>query len=159
MTEFRYEIDGKKYFQNPLVLGQVQQLIAFIKSKKIQIPSILTPWSVIESLGDYLSEGVAIVLREEDRPLKDKDVEDLAIEIKFSIEPETMFQVVEDFFDCNPIASTLERLAGTINRVVEKMGIGLKKPSPSSAAETSPGGMVSSGDLPRENANPSSDME
>jgi len=156
---FEYIIGDKKYFQKPLVLGQVQQLIAFIKSKEIQIPSILTPWSVIESFGDSLSEAVAIALREENRHLKDKDVEALAQEIKFSIEPETALKVVEDFFDCNPIVSTLERLAGSIKRIADRMMIGLKKPSSSSAAETSPSETKSSGDLPPENASPSSVME
>ena len=159
MTEFSYEIDGKKYSQKPLVLGQVQQLIAFLKDKQTMFPKNLTPWSVIEFLGDEICEGIAIVLREDGRHLKDKDVETLAKEIKFSIEPETMFKVIEDFFDCNPIASVIERLAGNINRIAEKMGIGLKKPSPSSVKETSPKGTTSSGDSPRESASLSLDTE
>lgn len=154
---FEYEIDGKKYFMKPLVMGQVQQLIKLLKVRKI--PDDLSPFKVIESLGDDLCEGIAIILSENGRHLKDKDLAALTAEIKWSIKPEISFEVVRDFFVCNPIASLLEKLTGKINEIIETMTTGLKKPSLSSARETSPNGTKFSGDSPLENANPSSDME
>jgi hypothetical protein len=164
---FEYEIGGKKYFQKPLVLGQVQQLIEFLKGRKL--PDDLSPFKVIEFLGDDLSEGVAIVLSEDGRHLKDKDIVSLTAEIKWSIKPETSFEVIRDFFECNPIASMLEKLTGKIREIVKVMfaglgplarkATGLEKPSPSSVKETSPKKTTSSGDLPQENASPSLDME
>jgi len=154
---FEYTIDGKKYFQKPLVLGQVQQLIKFLKGRKI--PDDLSPFNVIEFLGDDLSEGIAIILSENGQHLKDKDIASLTAEIKWSIEPETSFEVIRDFFECNPIASIFEKLTGKIKEIVEMMMTGLQKPSPSSVKETSPSEMKSSGDLPQENANLSLDTE
>jgi hypothetical protein len=154
---FEYTIDGKKYSQKSLVLGQVQQLIKFLKGKKL--PETLTTFQIIDLLGDDLCEGIAIVLKEENRLLKDKDVTVLAKEIQFSIEPETAFKVVEDFFVCNPVASMLERLAGSIRKVAEQMMIGLKRPSSSSPEETSPAETKSSGDTPQENADLTLDTE
>lgn len=150
---FTYEIGGKKYFQKPLVMGQVQQLIRLIKDEKTRIPASLTPWSVIEYLGDKLSEGVAIVLREDGKHLKDKDLTELTKEIQFSIDLETTFKVIEDFFDCNPIVSTIERIGESIKRISEKIQIGSPRPLSLSAAETSPEETKSSGDSPQENAN------
>jgi hypothetical protein len=152
---FSYEIGGKKYTQQKLVLGQVQQLIALLKSA--QIPARLTAWSVIETLGDKLSEGIAIVLREDGKPLKEKDLPELTKEIQFSIDPETSFEVVEDFFDRNPINLTLERLTGSITRISGK--IGLNRSSSSSPVATSQSEPKSSGDSPSSNARVLSDLE
>jgi len=154
---FEYEIDGKKYSQKPLVLGQVQQLIKFLRGKKL--PEILNPFQIIELLGDDLAEGIAIVLGEENRHLKDKDVSALTKEIQFSIKPGMALKVIEDFFDCNPIAPMMAELEGAIDRILGKITTGLKRPSSSSAEETSPEGMKSSGDTPRENADLTLDTE
>lgn len=156
---YEYEIGCKKYFQKPLVMGQVQQLIILIKDEKTRIPENLTPWSVIEFLGDKLSEGVAIVLTEDGKHLKDKDLPGLTREIQFSIEPEMTFKVVEDFFDCNPIASIIKAIGEAIKRISEKIQIGSLKPSSPSAAVISPEETKSSGDPPQENASLSLDTE
>jgi hypothetical protein len=139
-----YVIGGKKYTQQKLVLGQVQQLLTLVKGKNI--PADFSPFKVIESLGDDLCEGIAIILREHGQPLKDKDPKVLAKEIQFAIDPETAFRVVEDFFACNPIAPMFQGLAGQINRIAENMLTGLSRPSSPSAEETSQEETKSSGD-------------
>jgi hypothetical protein len=157
MTEFQYMIGGRKYTQAPLVLGQVQQLIALLRDEKTRIPANLAPWSVMELLGDKLSEGIAIVLTEDAKHLKDKDLDALATEIRFSIRPADLFKVVEDFFDCNPIASDIKDIGEAIKRISEKIPPGSPMPSSPSATETSAKETRSSGDSPQENANLSLD--
>lgn len=141
-----YSIGDKKYFLKPLVLGQWQQLIRFLKGKKL--PERLSPTGILESLGDDLFEGFAIVLCEDGRPLKDKKISDLATEIQFSILPDQAMDIIEDFFVLNPMADLLKRLAGRIGQIAEKLLTGSMKSASSSPEETSPSGTKSSGDTP-----------
>jgi hypothetical protein len=145
--EFNYEIGGKNYQQRPLVLGQLRQLIALMPG--ITLTS-LAPLDIINTLGDKLSQAIAIVLVPEGIPLKDKEITTLAVEIEFSIDPETVIKVVEDFFVCNPIHSLLERLAGMTQKINEAatgmMENGSKISLPSSPPVASISETVSSGD-------------
>ena len=141
-----YEIGGRKYFLKPLVLGQAQQLIRFLKGKKL--PESLSPIEIIESLGDDLSEGLAIVLSEEGKHLKDKNLKELAKEIQFSILPESVLEIIKDFFELNPLASILQRLAEKINQIIDQLMTGSMKSSSPSQEETSQKETKSSGDTP-----------
>ncbi len=130
--KFTYTIGGKKYVQRPLVLGQVNQLMQLLKG--MVIPERLDIMLLISLMGDRLSKALAIVLIEEDcKSLKDRNLEALAAEISFNVETETAIKVVEDFFDCNPIASLLEKLSG----MTEKIGSMIDKKKTSSAASSS----------------------
>ena len=111
----RYEFGGKVYVQNKLVWGQVKQLSFVVKD--ISFEGELTVQYLIDLLGDKLSSALAIVLVEEGKSLKDKDIAVLSEEIENTIPVDVMFQVIEDFFTCNPIASLLERLTGMMEKV------------------------------------------
>jgi hypothetical protein len=74
--EYRYEIDGKIYIQRPLVLGQTSQMIETFAD--INIPSDVDTIGIIKLLGDKLPDALAVVLREENIALKDKDISTLA---------------------------------------------------------------------------------
>lgn len=113
--KFVYEINGKKYTQSKLVLGQVQQLLGLLMD--VRIPAVLTGPNILAALGNKLSRGFAIVLNPEGIPLKDKDLDELENEFMWALDDETAAQVVEDFFACNPIASIYARLQASWSRI------------------------------------------
>ncbi len=142
--EFTYEIDGRKFIQRPLVLGQLRQLLSVLKT--VEIPGDANAVGLIDACGDRLPEALAIVLTEEGSSLKDKNIAALADMLSFSVTPELALQVIEDFFSCNPVSSLLERLTGTIARATANLTpIGSMASSLSSAAATSPDETRSSG--------------
>ena len=104
----KYEINGKTYIQKPLVLGQIGQLALCLNG--LSIPSDGNPVGMIMKLGDRLNQAIAVVLREEGKPLRDKDIEAMTAEFEDSIDAQTQLSVVKDFFDCNPITFLLETL-------------------------------------------------
>lgn len=158
-NEFSYEIGGKAYIQRPLVLGQMRQLMTLMDGVII-IPETGAT-GLAAALGDKLSQALAIVLVEEGATLslKDRNIEAIADDLEYTVTLETTMQVVEDFFICNPIASSLERLTGMMIAARRKMvkQTGLKKSASSSAEEISPKEMPSSGDTPQKSASPGSD--
>jgi hypothetical protein len=160
MEQFKYEIGGTAYVQRPLVLGQVLLLAGLLKH--LPIVQDMGVQAIIASLGLKLPDALAIVLIPQDGKAIDKIDDDkrfeLATEISFSIDPETVAKVIEDFFDCNPIASLLERFAGMTEKLSGKIKTmkepGSSKPSSSSPAEISPREMGSFGDTPSRSASP-----
>jgi hypothetical protein len=146
MTDFQYEINGKKYTQQELVLGQWQQLLKFLKGK--EMPKMLSPRHVVEELGDDICEAIAIILREEGKHLKDKNIKELAKEIQFSIKPKLSLKIVKDFFVCNHLGSIMDEVAQEIMEILNQTTPILQKSSSSSAEETSPSEIKSSGDIP-----------
>lgn len=121
MEEYKYTIGNKVYFQKPLVIGQVSQLLNLLKD--VKIPSEINVLTLITLLGDKLSKAIAIILIEPDKPLKSKNVDELVTEIEFELSPEMAIKIVEDFFDCNPISSLLEKMGNTVNKIAQKMKI------------------------------------
>ncbi|HQI50424.1 MAG TPA: hypothetical protein PLN61_17370 [bacterium] len=119
MQEKKYEIDGRTFYQRPLVLGQVRQLLDLMQG--VTIPVGAGAMGIIDALGEKLPMALAIVLTEADRPLRDKDLHVLAQELTYSVTPETALEVVEHFFGLNPIASLLSR----IGNLAEKIGAAL----------------------------------
>jgi len=117
--EFKYTIGDKVYKQTPLVLGQIQQLTNLIKN--LELPTEITPLSLITSLGDKLPTAIAIVLKDPNIPLKNKDLGTFADEIMFELSTEDTLQVIEDFFSCNQISSLLEKINGTVIKITESL--------------------------------------
>jgi hypothetical protein len=152
---YKYLIGEKIYIQKPLVLGQILQLTGYLEGIKKLSNS---PLEIIRSLGDKLPSALAIVLTEEGGSVRGKDLKSLADEISFSIDLETIFKVIEDFFGCNPISLNLEKLTAAMQKISEKAKVGSKNSSSSSQEETSPEEKISSGDTPQENVNPSPDI-
>lgn len=117
--EYLYEIGGKTYKQLPLKMGQVNQIISLLKD--VNLPANITALSLITLLGDKLSQAIAIVLHDPDVSLKDKDVQQLAKDIEFEMEPDIALGVIEDFFDITPISLLLEKVGKTIEKISDKM--------------------------------------
>lgn len=142
-----YNIGGETYIQKPLVLGQLIQLTRLLNGSAFPESPGVT--DIIAALGNRLPLALAIVLIPEGTALKDKDVPALASDLEFMIDPETAIQVVNDFFDCNPINSVLEQLTGMAQKITAAIPrtivTGSSAPSPE---EILPGAIASSGDTP-----------
>ena len=148
-NEFRYEIGGKVYIQRPLVLGQIGQLIVVLKG--IEITDGMGTMDIVALLDDRLPEAIAVILTEDGKRLKDKDIKSLAEDLSETLDVETAMEIVDRFFSLNPIASVLDKLTGTMKGIA-RVVTGLQQPSSPSPAETLPEGTGSSGGTPSKNA-------
>lgn len=153
--KYEYEIDGKKYIQEPLVLGQFEQLMPIMEGKSLVFEGKKT-LEIVQALGDKLPRAIAIVLKEEGKLLKDKDLDAFEAEVKFAINIDQTLEVVSHFFLCNPPTSLIEKLTMLMEGVATNLGTeepdGLEKSSSSSATETSEEETKSNGDTPSQNA-------
>lgn len=140
---YRYQINGKTYILKPLVLGQIGQITHLLQG--IEIASDMGTMDIIKLLDDRLPVAIAIVLTEEGKKLKDKDVQALTEEVREFLDIGTAMEIVDRFFSLNPIASVLEKLTGTMMGI-SRMMTGSKERSSSSPEETSRGATGSSGD-------------
>ncbi len=106
--EFKYEIGGRVFIQRPLVLGQLKQLIDHVM-KDLIVPETdsLDPMMLLEILGDKLPLGLAIILTEEGKSPKDKNILQLGEDLYFEITAEQTMEVIADFFVCTPVTSLL----------------------------------------------------
>lgn len=141
--KYKYEIDGKKYIQEPLVLGQFEQLMPIMEGKSLVFEGKKT-LEIVQALGDKLPRAIAIVLKEEGKSLKDKDLDAFEAEVKFAINIDQTLEVVSHFFLCNPPTSLIEKLTMLMEGVATNLGTegteepdGSEKSSSSSATETS----------------------
>lgn len=142
---FRYEINGNTYILKPLVLGQIEQVSQLLQG--VEIASDMGTMDIVKLLDDRLPEAIAIVLTEEGKKLKEKDIPALTEEIREFLDIDTAMEIVNHFFSLNPIASVLEKLTGTMIGI-RTMITGLKRRSSSSPEEISSNGTESSGDIP-----------
>ena len=158
MSEVKsYQIGGKTYEQRELVLGQWRQLSSLLSDLEMpavgsRLQSMIT---ALENAG-RLDRAVAVLLNEPGVPPRDKDLDALASELEFSITPQQIAEVIDDFFTCNPVSSILSRLGTTLVKMVGALHAalqetGLTVPSVSSPAATSLAEKTSCGEAPREN--------
>jgi hypothetical protein len=127
----RYTINGIEYIQQPLVLGQISQLIPALQGV---VFTSFEPVAVIGALADKLPEALAIVLRREGEALAGKKLAeylDNIVEADF----DTTVRIVTDFFSCNPIASLLEQVAGLIAHIEKSLGTTISESSVASSPE------------------------
>lgn len=152
METAKYTINGKVYFQRPLVVGQIEQLGEFLEGLSWPTGN-LGAAGIVKLLGNKLARAIAIVLREEGRLLRDKDIEALEAEFKEHLEHQTALKVVNDFLEFNPPSSVPDAL-NMMTSLARWATDGLGIYASSSQAETSPKKMTSSGDTPSRSANP-----
>lgn len=120
MTEKKYDIGGKNYSQKPLVLGQLRQLLEILKG--VALPANMDTLALVNAMSDRLPAALAVVLIPEGTSsLRDKDLDALAAEIEFAISPEQTLEVVEDFFDCNPLPSLLNKLGMAAGKIQQQL--------------------------------------
>jgi hypothetical protein len=116
---FEYEIGGRKFVQKSLVLGQVKQLISVIRG--VVLPQVVSSATLVIALGDRVPEALAVVLSEENVPLKKKNMRELQELLEENLSIEQSIGMIEDFFDCNPIASISGALVGLAKKVETAM--------------------------------------
>lgn len=157
MQEARYEINGKVYYQRPLVLGQIEQLTEAVEGLVLPDQN-LSLQSVVKLLGSKLPRLIAIVLREPNRLLHDKDVPALTAEMAEHVDMETAQRMVSDFFAFSPPTLLSEVLGNLVGAMVARRKImdmvGSETSASSSQGETSPRETVSSGATHSESASP-----
>ncbi|MBI5640517.1 MAG: hypothetical protein HZA17_08840 [Nitrospirae bacterium] len=78
--------------------------------------------------------------------LKDKNVNELAEEIRFELDIETAQGIIEDFFDCNRIQAVVEQMSGAVARMRGAETISARL-SASLPEETSQKETTSTGDM------------
>jgi hypothetical protein len=149
MEEKKYQIGDKIYIQRPLVLGQWRQLNEV--AKEVILPDNLDVKSLLAAFGSRLFSALAVIVTEEGRSPRDKDIESLAGEIEFGVTPEEALEIISHFFILNPIHSLLENLQGMVGEIAARIAaIGSMNFASSAAPETLPTGITSSGTLPQE---------
>jgi hypothetical protein len=125
MEAFRYEIGSKTFTQGPLVLGQVRQLLEVLKD--FHFPEEFTAPQLMELLGpDRFPAALAVVLTEDGKSPRDKDLAALAADLEFSITAEMALQVVNDFFACNPVSSLLAGMSGALGTMAANLATAKK---------------------------------
>lgn len=115
---FEYEINGKKYYQKPLVLGQVGQLTELLN--EISLPSNLSITGLIIAFGNRLAKALSIVLIPEGKALKEKNLSEIEDEFGTTATIEIAFKVIEDFLDCNQLSFVFGRITGLMGKLVEE---------------------------------------
>jgi len=87
-------------------------------------------------------------------PLKKKNLTEVQELLEENLSIEQTIKVIEDFFDCNPIVSISGAMIGLSEKVQKTMtqATTLTASALPSQEETLPKEMISSGDLPSENA-------
>lgn len=146
MSVKSYSIGGKKYEQAPLVFGQWRQLQEVLNG--LRVSASMNPVALLSTLGDRVPLLLAVVLTPAGSSPKGKDLPALADELEFSITTDQLFEVLDDFFTCNPVASLREKLAGVIQSIRNKLPklTQLTTSSVASPEETSHAEIKSSGD-------------
>ena len=158
-----YRLGGRVYEQRPLVLGQIRQLEELLQD----IPWETTAGAadLLRLLGDKLPLAAAVVLRPK-RPWplcllyepRRKNLRRLARRLAYDLDLAAGYQVVADFFVCNPVRSFLLRLTGVLQETgAMPPATASPRSASSSPAATSPGATPCSGDAPRPTADPTCD--
>ena len=113
MSEVKtYQVDGKTYEQRPLVYLQFLQLIEVLDG--VEMPEENDVRAICAALGDRLMSCIAVALVEKGREVDDKDIPALAKHFSRKMQPHVAFQVVADFFTCNPVPDMVNGLTGVM---------------------------------------------
>jgi hypothetical protein len=123
---YKYEIGGKVYEQKALVWGQVQQLTNLLTG--LAFSSGMSPVDMVGIIGDKMPVALAIVLTEQGKSPRGKNLTELAEELAFDTSVEMVVKIIEDFFDCNPTASYLEKINKLVGNVTNQVNQGIISP-------------------------------
>ncbi len=135
----KYQIGDKTYLQRPVVMGQLGLLLPLLESIQISETG-LQAGNVLAALGRNLTRALAIVLIEEGKSVRDamSDLDARTEEIQWAMSPEMALEVIEDFFDCNPISSIAQKITGAVERIRERAQSQAENRSSSDGCSSSP---------------------
>lgn len=109
--EYRYQtIDGRQFVQRRLVLGQMEQLVDVMRDVKWPSFDNFNLLSFYEAIGGKLPVALAVVLVESGKDLREKDVDSLADDLRYSMPLDEGVRALKDFFVLNPTASIARSL-------------------------------------------------
>jgi len=118
-----YTIAGKKYYQQELVLGQIQQLIRFLDSIEVpedfgeEVPLV----RFLRILGDHIGEFLAIILTPEGVRPKDKDMDAVREDMEEVTQGQLM-EILEDFFSFTRPSDLLAWFGDLVGRMFPSEG-------------------------------------
>ncbi len=110
MMKKEYTINGRKYYQQPLVIGQMARLLAALKG--ISIGS-MNAMGLVLGFGADLPRLLACVLVPDGSHARDVDTAALEAEL-WDVEIDQALEVVADFLEQARLGSRLERIAAMI---------------------------------------------
>ena len=116
MSQKTYTINGKEYYQKPLVIGQVMPLLDMLEGVEILE---LTVTGLLRALGNNLPVALAVVLYPTGVNLEDKDIESLSKEFRETLEVNVALEVIDDFLACNPLSSISARMRDVMFKLIE----------------------------------------
>jgi len=124
--EYKYLINGKTYVQRPLGLGVIPHIREIIND--LAPPSEVSFAAIGTLLREKLPSALAVILTEEGQPPKDKNINDLAEELKKNIGFLATLNVVQDFFILNPAISQrlIDLIKYTCAGLIREYGLKVK---------------------------------
>lgn len=125
-NECSYEIGGQTFFQRPLVLGQIEQLVPVLEALPIDGRKMGAD-DILRALGARAPLAFAVVLAPEGSSSpQSKDLEQIAEHFRWNLDMPMALEVIDDFLSCNRISwmceqagKIRERLTGAGGRVSE----------------------------------------
>jgi hypothetical protein len=103
-----YQIGNQRFHQNKLVIGQLMQLVKALSG--LNIPGTLNIQSVLNAIGDKISDILAIILIPDGKSIKEKDRGAIAEFLDDNLDMDLALEIIEDFFLSNQIHSLLEKI-------------------------------------------------
>jgi hypothetical protein len=146
---FEYEIDGTKYVQEPLVLGQLIQLAETLAAVEDLPLKSKDPVEWAKALGGSVPEAMAVILCPEGVALFDRDLAAMAKLFRWKADVPTALRVVRDFFACSPAEECRPHIEELVELIESLLAQASGASLPSSPGETPSGAGPSSGASPR----------
>ena len=87
----------------------------------------MTVQTITGMIGESIDTAIAIMICEEGKSLKEKNIDKLAEAIGYELDMDTSMQIVEDFFLLNDITSLVTRVAGIMVSMSNRMDAAVKK--------------------------------
>lgn len=126
-----YTIDGEKYIQRRLALGQTAQLSELLA--ETYFPTDGNMLGIVAALGGKLSKALAIVLIPAGEPLatsddikyalQAKDIEALTKEFDYAVDTDMQslaLKVAEHFLECNHLSLLFDKIGEMMEKATEK---------------------------------------
>lgn len=115
MEQKQYTINGKIYYQKPLVLAQVYPITKLIDGITI---TELSAEGLVIALGDKLPRAMAIIVTPEGQKVSEKDMVALEQEFAEEMDINTALAVAADFLSCNPISSVSKIMVQIVMKIL-----------------------------------------
>ncbi len=131
-----YDIGGKTFELKPLVLGQIKQISELFEDVNLLELFEKDLDVFIKVVSRKLPRFLAIILREPDKSLKEKNIDELSEFFEENVGIDLAMRIIKDFFKVNEIRSLIQQITMPIQADTEAE-TGLRNSSSLSQTETS----------------------